>query len=134
MNGFPTMTPQNTAALQQALTALGMFATAFGWTTKEDASNFVTWAMALVGPLMLVAGPAWALLTTRRNSVITSVSQMTDNETGVPLVRKIELNPKAPDAAVVNAATPANVVVGQAPVQGSMSGIPPDVFMGDHHE
>jgi len=124
---------QATNLVRQFLMAFGTLAATLGWAPPEKIAGWTTSVLALVGPVFMTTSLVWGIVKNQRANIITAAARQTDSSNGVPLVRKIELNPKAPDAVVVNAATPQNVVVGQVPVQASMSGIPPDVFMGDHH-
>jgi hypothetical protein len=122
---------QITNLIRQFLMAFGTLAATLGWAPPEKIAGWTTSALALIGPVFMSASLIWGLVRNTQTNIVLSAATQTDVN-GVALLKKVSINPLAQGATELNRATPANVVI-ETPVQASMSGIPPDVYMGDHH-
>jgi hypothetical protein len=122
---------QITNLVRQFLMAFGTLAATLGWAPPEKIAGWTTSVLALIGPLFMTTSLVWGLVKNTQANIVTSAATQTDAN-GVNLLKKVSINPLAQGAAELNKVTPANVVI-ERPVQASMSGIPPDVYTGDHH-
>lgn len=90
------------ALLRQVLPLIGGLAIGLGWLTADQVGKITQVVLQVAGPFMALAGVVWALIANNKSSILTSAANM-------PEVRKIILEPSAPDTPALNQSTPTNV-------------------------
>jgi hypothetical protein len=101
--------------IRQLMPVIGGIFMALGFITADKWSTVMTVTFELMGPVLIIASTVWSVMSKTRTAILISAAGLMDNTGPQPvgLVKKIELNPKALEAAPLAAATPTNVVLGQ---------------------
>lgn len=100
---------QISGQLRQLLQAVGAILTTLGFLAPGVADNWITTIMQVIGPLGMIGGVVWSILSNRKSSIIASAS-------AIPEVKGMTItNSEMAQAARV--ADPATVVrtTGEAP-------------------
>jgi len=100
--------------VRQVLLIGGTLATTLGWATPDKIAGWTATILSLVGPVFMVASVLWSTINKTQANLITTAAIQTDSN-GVPLVKKVEINPLAQGALDVARATPPNVNIAQPP-------------------
>jgi len=104
------MTPQQvTDLMRQILPVIGSLLTTLGLVTGDKWTTWSNLILLIAGPVMIIFSAVVGFFQHSKQGVLTSAATLT-TDTGLPLVKKIELNP-APETPSLNAVTPANVTV-----------------------
>jgi len=98
--------------IRQMMPVIGGIFMALGFMTADKWNTVMTVTFELMGPVLIIASTVWSVMSKTRTAILISAAGLMDT-TGTPLVKKVELNPRALEAAPLAAATPTNVVVGQ---------------------
>lgn len=106
--------------LRQLLTALGVLATAFGYS-PEKISFWTNLILQIAGPIMIGGSLLWSWIANSRKSVMASAAANLPDAAptekaavvaavaDLPEVKTVELDKSKPTAMAINAVTPHNV-------------------------
>lgn len=88
--------------LRQILTSAGTIVTLLGWASADLVSQWIAIIMQVAGPAMAIVGLVWGYFANGKVGLVTAVANL-------PEVKKVTLEPDAPETPAINAATPNNV-------------------------
>lgn len=88
--------------VRQVLPLLGGLAIGLGWLTADQVGKITQLVLQIGGPLITLIGVIWAFVANSKASILTSAANM-------PEVKKIVLEPSAPEAPTLSQTTPNNV-------------------------
>lgn len=108
------------ALVRQVLLIGGTLATTLGWATPDKIAGWTATILSLVGPVFMLGSVVMSLVNKTQANLITAAALQTDPN-GVPIVKKVEINPLAQGATEIARATPSNVNIASAPASGVAS-------------
>lgn len=76
----PVTVDQYMGQLRIAIPALGGIAVAAGWIPADVMNTKVQSLLAIIGPIMIVAGSVWSLIANNKSSIIAAAAKMPETQ------------------------------------------------------